>query len=81
MKIYYDVDADQSANNKIKFIDDIFTYIFTAECLFKIIALGFIKHKHSYLKDSWNILDFVIVIISLLTLSLEMMMDFIRSFI
>lgn len=28
---------------------------------FKIIGLGFILNKGSYLRDSWNILDFVIV--------------------
>jgi len=27
----------------------------------KILALGFIWNKGSYLRDSWNILDFIIV--------------------
>ena len=68
MTNYYNEDADQTKNDRIQIVDDIFTYIFTAECVFKVIAIGFYKHKNSYLKDSWNILDFFIVIISLLSL-------------
>jgi hypothetical protein len=30
--------------------------------LLKIFALGFILNKGSYLRDAWNILDFVIVV-------------------
>ena len=30
--------------------------------MLKIAAMGFIWNKHSYLRDSWNILDFVIVV-------------------
>ena len=33
----------------------------------KILGLGFIFGKNSYLKDSWNVLDFVIVVTSLMT--------------
>lgn len=28
----------------------------------KISALGFVMNKHAYLRDAWNILDFVIVV-------------------
>lgn len=28
---------------------------------FKIIAYGFLLNKNSYLRDAWNILDFIIV--------------------
>jgi hypothetical protein len=47
-------------------IDMVFSVIFIAECTCKIIALGFIFHKHSYLRDGWNRLDFIVVIISIL---------------
>merc|ERR1719183_3077263 len=36
----------------------------------KIISLGLVGHKGSYLRDSWNVLDGVIVIISFLSLSI-----------
>ena len=32
----------------------------------KIIAMGFILHKNAYLRDGWNWLDFVIVILGIL---------------
>lgn len=47
-------------------IDMAFSVIFIAECTCKIIALGFVFHKNSYLRDGWNVLDFIVVIISIL---------------
>jgi hypothetical protein len=46
-------------------LDVIMTIIFTLEMCVKIVAFGFVLHKGSYLRDGWNILDFLIVIISL----------------
>jgi Ion transport protein len=46
----------------------VFTSIFVTEATLKIIAIGFIMHKHSYLRDPWNILDFTVVLISLVSL-------------
>ena len=45
--------------------DTIFTWFFTFECLIKILALGFTMDSGAYLLDSWNQLDFFIVITSL----------------
>ena len=28
----------------------------------KIIAMGFILHENSYLRNMWNIMDFVVVV-------------------
>ena len=44
-------------------IEIIFTIIFTSECCMKIIAYGFISHPNAYLRNTWNILDFTIVMI------------------
>lgn len=38
------------------------------EMVLKILGMGFIFDEKAYLRDSWNILDFVIVMSSLLTL-------------
>ena len=38
-----------------------YLYIFTFELLTKILAYGFAMHKHSYLRDPWCQLDFVVV--------------------
>ena len=39
--------------------------------LFKIVGLGFIFGKGAYLRDPWNILDFVIVMSAWLTITQE----------
>lgn len=41
--------------------DDIFQYLYTIEMVVKIVSLGFVLNKGSYLRDAWNILDFVII--------------------
>nr|XP_046192715.1 voltage-dependent T-type calcium channel subunit alpha-1H-like [Oncorhynchus gorbuscha] len=43
----------------------VFTIIFLAEMTVKIVALGFCWGKQSYLKSSWNVLDGILVFVSL----------------
>ena len=50
-------------------IDDCYNIFFCIEMVLKIISLGFIVDKGSYLRDSWNQLDFFIVIVSLIDMS------------
>ena len=50
-------------------IDNAFTTIFCVEAVLKIISVGLISNgKDSYLLNSWNNLDFSIVILSLVSL-------------
>lgn len=63
----------------------IISIIFVFECVIKIIAQGFYFDKKTYLRDSWNILDFIIVMFSIITWVLEAVLDgadmsFIRGF-
>lgn len=39
-----------------------FIGIFCFEAGIKIIALGFVLHKGSYLRNGWNVMDFVVVL-------------------
>jgi len=39
-----------------------FLGIFCVEALFKVVALGFALHKGSYLRNVWNMMDFVVVV-------------------
>ena len=39
-----------------------FIGIFCFESGIKIIALGFVFHKGSYLRNGWNVMDFVVVL-------------------
>lgn len=55
----------------IHLIDYAFNVIFGAEMIIKIITLGFMLDKGSYLRETWNILDFCIITSSILDLSLS----------
>ena len=39
--------------------------VFAIESIVKIVAYGFILGKNTYMRNSWNILDFIIVLSSL----------------
>ena len=41
----------------------VFLVVFTIEAILKIIAYGFLFHPGAYLRNGWNILDFVIVVV------------------
>ena len=43
-------------------LEPIFMVIFTIEMCTKILALGFILHKNSYMRNLWNIMDFIVVV-------------------
>lgn len=44
-------------------MDDFFLAFYTFEMTLKIFGMGFILSKGSYLRDTWNILDFFIIVI------------------
>lgn len=72
-------DPDSDKRKVIHIIDVTTTAIFTVEALFKIIAQGFIiNRKRSYLRNSWNILDFVIVISGLISLTSDSEIGFFK---
>ncbi|XP_031638629.1 voltage-dependent calcium channel type A subunit alpha-1 isoform X8 [Contarinia nasturtii] len=45
-----------------------FLGIFCVEASLKIIALGFLLHKNSYLRNIWNIMDFFVVVTGFITM-------------
>jgi hypothetical protein len=49
-------------SNNSSYIDLGFLIIYTIEMILKVIALGFVMEKNSYLRDPWNILDFIVVL-------------------
>ena len=63
--------AEDSLLIKISDITDTtFTWLFFGEFVIKIIALGFAMDRGSYLRDSWNQLDFFIVFTSMIDFAL-----------
>ncbi|CAG7828197.1 unnamed protein product, partial [Allacma fusca] len=60
-----------STNQTLERIEYAFLIIFTAECFMKIIACGFVMHQGAYLRNTWNFLDFTIVVIGLISTGLS----------
>ena len=40
-----------------------FLVVFTVEAVMKMMAYGFLLHPGAYLRNGWNLLDFIIVVI------------------
>ncbi|XP_050067946.1 voltage-dependent calcium channel type A subunit alpha-1-like isoform X13 [Anopheles maculipalpis] len=53
---------------KLEKTEAYFLGIFCVEASLKILALGFVMHKHSYLRNIWNIMDFFVVVTGFITL-------------
>lgn len=68
-------DSNQT-NTYLETVEYIFLVIFTAECVMKIIAYGFVMHAGSYLRNGWNLLDFFIVVIGMLSITLSSLIEF-----
>ncbi|KAI4480985.1 hypothetical protein M0802_014075 [Mischocyttarus mexicanus] len=66
-------DSNQT-NQILEKIEYVFLVIFTAECIMKIIAYGFVAHPGAYLRNGWNVLDFTIVVIGMMSTVLAMLM-------
>ena len=47
-------------------IGAILSVIFMVEAILKIVGMGLVFHKFAYLRDGWNILDFMVVCFSIL---------------
>lgn len=54
--------TDDKSSKEFVVFDQVFLGLYTVEMILKILGYGFIIPKKSYLRDSWNILDFIIVI-------------------
>jgi hypothetical protein len=52
-------------------IEVVFLVLYTGEMVLKILGLGFIMGEGSYLRDMWNVMDFFIVITSLMSVGGE----------
>jgi hypothetical protein len=44
-----------------KLMDNVFLGLYSSEMAVKLVALGLLFNEGAYLRDPWNILDFVIV--------------------
>ena len=64
-------DPQGTLNKVLNYSDIGFTGLFGLECFLKIIAQGLIFNgKKSYLRNGWNVLDCIIVILSIVSVSI-----------
>uniref|UniRef100_A0A3B3S5J0 Voltage-dependent L-type calcium channel subunit alpha n=1 Tax=Paramormyrops kingsleyae TaxID=1676925 RepID=A0A3B3S5J0_9TELE len=64
-------DDSNPTNHALERVEYVFMVIFTIETFLKILAYGLILHPNAYIRSGWNLLDFVIVIVSLFSMVLE----------
>lgn len=63
-------DEDNVVVKISSYFDYIFNVIFALETVTKSIAMGLLQEKGSYLRETWNQLDFFIVVTSIIDMSL-----------
>lgn len=75
-------DSPRTPSDALTVIGDVFSAIFVFECAAKITAFGFFLHRGSYLRDWWNVLDFLIVVVAVLSWAIGDQVDisFLRVF-
>ncbi|XP_044763152.1 muscle calcium channel subunit alpha-1 isoform X2 [Coccinella septempunctata] len=67
-------DSNQT-NAYLEDVEYIFLVVFTAECIMKIVAYGFLMHQGAYLRNGWNLLDFTIVVIGMVSPLIQLFTD------
>ncbi|XP_045426309.1 voltage-dependent T-type calcium channel subunit alpha-1H isoform X2 [Pipistrellus kuhlii] len=60
-----DIDPGSTERVFLSVSNYIFTAIFVAEMTMKVVALGLVSGEHAYLQSSWNVLDGLLVLVSL----------------
>uniref|UniRef100_A0A9J8D5M0 Voltage-dependent L-type calcium channel subunit alpha n=1 Tax=Cyprinus carpio carpio TaxID=630221 RepID=A0A9J8D5M0_CYPCA len=63
MKCYFKLKTER--------VEYLFLIIFTVEAFLKVIAYGLLCHPNAYLRNGWNLLDFIIVVVGLFSAILE----------
>ncbi|XP_058894434.1 voltage-dependent T-type calcium channel subunit alpha-1H isoform X2 [Kogia breviceps] len=67
-----DIDPGSTERVFLSISNYIFTAIFVAEMMVKVVALGLVSGEHAYLQSSWNILDGLLVLVSLVDIIVAM---------
>lgn len=70
---YEEKEEDKEYNFILDTIMMVTSIFFIIESILKIISQGLYKHKKAYLKDGWNIVDFVVVLTSVLELFMQVL--------
>ena len=61
------IDVTKEENTKFEILAiKVFLIIFIAEFVLKVVAMGLIVSKNSYMRSGWNLLDFVCLVTAIL---------------
>ncbi|XP_035238342.1 voltage-dependent L-type calcium channel subunit alpha-1D-like isoform X26 [Anguilla anguilla] len=66
-------DDSNATNHDLETVEYAFLIIFTIETFLKIIAYGLVMHQNAYVRNGWNMLDFIIVVVGLFSVFLEVL--------
>ncbi|XP_018092078.2 voltage-dependent T-type calcium channel subunit alpha-1H isoform X2 [Xenopus laevis] len=61
-----DIDSNSLERIFLSVSNYIFTAIFVVEMMIKVVALGFVSGENTYLQSSWNVLDGILVFVSII---------------
>merc|ERR1719458_1238325 len=61
------LNSQSPRNNILNYFDYFFTTIFTVEVCLKLISYGFILHKNAFCRSGFNLLDILVVAVSLIS--------------
>ncbi len=65
------IEVINKINKTLSSFDKAINAVFIFEFFIKVISLGFFLDEGSYLTDSWNKLDFLIVVFSIVDMSIN----------
>lgn len=72
-------DPESDKMKVLEKIDIAMTAVFSLEAMLKIVTVGFLLNgKRSYLLDTWNMLDFIIVVLSIVSLNITADISFVK---
>eukprot|EP00656_Telonema_subtile_P000441 TRINITY_DN10202_c0_g1_i1.p1 TRINITY_DN10202_c0_g1~~TRINITY_DN10202_c0_g1_i1.p1 ORF type:complete len:1644 (+),score=363.32 TRINITY_DN10202_c0_g1_i1:42-4973(+) len=66
-----DLDPDSELKAILDGMDYGFVSVFFIEMAMKCVVMGFLFTPHAYLKDGWNVIDFIIVVSSIASIILD----------
>jgi hypothetical protein len=62
-------DPTQPNNTELqKILEFIFLGVYVLEMLLKIIGFGVYYYRHSYFRDPWNVLDFFVIVVTIISM-------------
>ncbi|KIH68554.1 transporter, cation channel family protein [Ancylostoma duodenale] len=65
------LEANSSRNTVLNYFDYFFTTVFTIEITLKVVVFGLVFHKGSFCRNAFNLLDILVVAVSLVSFVLK----------